>query len=333
MTRFLVRRIAISAVTFLGVMVTVFFIVQVVPGDPAKVRAGPYAGPEEVERVRTDLGLDRPLPEQFGQFVGGTLTLDLGTSIRTRQPVRDELAARLPATFELALSALVLAVVLGVGLGVVAAMRQGRAVDGAARGIIVLGAATPVFWLGVLLILVFYTTLGVAAQPFGRLPNGMTPPPDVTGFYTVDALLAGDVGTFFGALHSLALPAAALAFILIAPIANIARSSMIDALGSEYVRSARAIGLPAWRDALRSALLPVITTVGAVFGFLLGGNVLVERLFAWPGIGQLAYESLLGKDLQTLQGVVLLVGALYILINVLVDVAYSLIDPRIRLAA
>ena len=333
MIRFLARRLAISAVTFLGVMVAVFFIVQVVPGDPAKVRAGPYAGPEEVERVRQDLGLDQPMAERFEQFVTGTLSLDLGTSIRTRAPVRDELAARLPATFELALSALLLAVILGVGLGVLAAVRQGSAVDGAARGIIVAGAATPVFWLGVLLILVFYSTLGVAAQPFGRLPSGMTPPPEVTGFYTIDALFAGDLGTFLGALHSLALPACTLAFVLIAPIANIARASMVDELASEYVRSTRAVGLPGWRDALRSALLPVITTIGAVFGFLLGGNVLVERLFAWPGIGQLAYESLLGKDLQTLQGVVLLVGALYILVNVLVDIVYSLLDPRIRLAA
>jgi ABC-type dipeptide/oligopeptide/nickel transport system permease component len=333
MRKFLMRRVAISAVTFAGVMVAVFFIVQVIPGDPAKVRAGPYAGPAEVERVRSELGLDRPLPERFERFVAGTLTLDLGTSIRTRTPVRDELSTRLPATFELALAALLVAVVCGVGLGVVAAVRQGSVIDALARGIIVLGTTTPVFWLGVLMILVFYSTLGVAAQPFGRLPSGFSPPPAVTGFYTVDSLLAGDLRTFVGALHSLALPTATLAFILIAPIANIARSSMLDSLSSEYVRTARAVGLPAWRDAFRNALLPVITTVGAVFGFLLGGNVLVERLFAWPGIGQLAFEALLGKDLQALQGVVLLVGALYILIKVLVDIAYSLVDPRIRLAA
>jgi peptide/nickel transport system permease protein len=333
MANFLLRRVGISALTFLGVMVAVFFITQVIPGDPAKVRAGPFAGPAEVEQVRRDLGLDRPLPERFGQFMVGTATLDLGTSIRTRTPVRDELSARIPATFELALAALVLAVLCGVGLGVAGALRQGSAIDAIARGIIVLGTTTPVFWLGVLMILIFYSKLGVAAQPFGRLPSGISPPPQATGFFTVDALLAGDVRTFGGALHSLALPASTLAFVLIAPIANIARSSMIEALSSQYVRTARAVGLPAWRDAFRNALLPVITTIGAVFGFLLGGNVLVERLFGWPGIGQLAFEALLSKDLQMLQGVVLLVGALYILINVLIDVAYSLIDPRIRLAA
>ncbi|MGH3004735.1 MAG: ABC transporter permease [Gaiellaceae bacterium] len=333
MIRFLARRLAISALTFVGVVVAVFIIVRLVPGDPAAVRAGPYAGPEEIAQVRRDLGLDRPMPAQFRDFVVGTFTLDLGTSIRTGAPVNEELGARLPATLELALFSLIVAVVVGVTLGVLAAVRQGTAVDGAVRGVIVLGTAMPVFWLGVLLILVFYSTLGIAAPPLGRLPGGVSPPPDVTGFFTVDSLLAGEIDTFFSALHSLALPTAALAFILVAPIANIARSAMLDALRSDYARTARAIGVPPWRDAFRNALLPVITTIGAVFGFLLGGNVLIERLFAWPGIGQLAFDSLLGKDLQTLQGVVLLVGALYIAINVLVDVAYSLIDPRVRLAA
>ncbi len=334
---FLGRRLLLSALTLFGVVVVVFCVVRVLPGDPARLRAGPYATQAEVKQVRDELGLNRPLLVQFKEFLNDTVHLNLGTSIRTRQPVLGEILSRLPATFELSLTALLFAVVGGVGLGMLAATFQGRLPDAIVRGLVVVGTSTPVFWLGILLIVVFYSNLGIAPAPLGRLPLTTSPPPHVTGFYTIDALLAGQMGTFLQAVDNLLLPALALAFIVIAPIANIARASMIDALNSDYVRAALAIGVPRWRvaftDAFWNALLPVITTIGAVFGYLLGGNVLIEQLFSWPGIGQYSWIALTYKDIEVLQGSIIVYSVIYITLNVLVDIAYSVIDPRVRLAA
>lgn len=330
---FLGRRFLFSAIALVGVVLVVFVIVRVLPGDPARLRAGPYASEEQLAQVRHQLGLSDPWPVQLKNYLGRTARLDLGTSIRTNSSVAAEVGSRLPATIELSLAALFAATVAGVTLGALAAVRRGGALDALVRGLIVLGTSTPVFWLGVLLIIVFYSTLHVAPAPLGRLPPLASPPPHVTGLYTFDALVTGQFHVFVQALANLVLPAAALAFVVFAPICNIARSSMLDALGSDYVRTARAVGLPPWRDAFRNALLPVITTIGAVLGYLLGGSVLIEQLFGWPGIGQYAWLSLTSKDVDGLQGVVILVGTLYIGLNVLIDLAYGFIDPRIRLSA
>lgn len=332
-TRFAARRLAVSLVAVIGVVLTVFVIVQVLPGDPARLRAGPYASPQMIQQVRKEFGLDKPWDVQLGHFIGNTARLDLGTSLRTGSSVASELGSRLPATIELSLAALLLATIIGVGLGTAAALREGSSVDMFCRSLIVLCTSTPVFWVGVLFILFFYSDLHVAPAPLGRLPTLDVPPPTVTGLYTVDSLIAGQWGTFADALRNLILPASALAFVIFAPIANIMRSSMIEALQSEYVRAARAVGFRGWSDAFRNSLLPVVTTIGSVLGYLFGGNVLIEQLFAWPGIGQYAWLSLSSKDIQGLQGVILLVGVLYIGLNVLIDLVYIVIDPRVRLSA
>lgn len=324
-----------SVVTVAGIVVVVFFIMRVLPGDAAAVRAGPYASEEKLEQIRDQFGLNDPVPVQFVNYVRDAVTGDLGTSIRTGGEVTEELLIRLPASLELAFYSVLLAVVAGVPVGIVAAARRDTWVDRMARVVAVLGSSMAFFWLGLILTFVFFFKLGWFPGPVGRLGITTQPPETVTGFFTVDAAVAGDWGLVWEALTYLALPAVTVGFVLSAPIIKIVRSSMIEVLDSEYVRTARAVGVPRrqvlFRDGFRNAMVPVTTAIGIIFGYMLGGNIIVELIFAWPGVGRYAYEALRVNDLEALQGFVITVGLLYIVLNVVIDLVYSWIDPRIKL--
>jgi peptide/nickel transport system permease protein len=333
--RYVLRRLVLSAITLIGVAIVVFLLTRILPSDPAALRAGPLATAETIAAFRTEMGLDQPVLTQFANYASLLLRADLGISWRTEQPILEELGRRLPATLELALAAFLLALTVGLTLGILAAVYAGGCLDQIVRGFATLGASLALFWLALVGIQVFYSTLGWAPPPLGRFSVGLEEPPRVTGLLTLDSLLAGNLNAFAVALHHLWLPAGTLAFIVSAPIIKITRGAMLDALGSDYVRTARAIGLPAWHvimvDALRNALIPVLTTLGVVFGYLMAGNVIVERVFSWNGIGFYAWNALVSSDFNAVQGFVLLIAVTYVTLNLCIDLAYGLISPRIRL--
>ncbi|HUW14774.1 MAG TPA: ABC transporter permease [Anaerolineae bacterium] len=333
--RYVARRLFLTAVTFFGVVVAVFVLTFVLPGDVATLKAGEYADEELLAQMRKEMGTDRPLPVQFVHYVGKLARGDMGTAWLTGRPVRYELGQRLPATIELALAALIIAVTSGHILGVAAAIKQNSAIDHVIRGYAILGASTAIFWLVLVMVYVFYYRLGWAPAPLGRLDVGMQAPPKVTTLYVVDSLLARDWELFRNSLAHLALPAVALGFMVSAPITKMVRASMLDVLHRDFVRTARTVGVSyreiIVRDALRNALIPILTQIGIVFGYLMAGNVLVEQIVAWPGIGQYAWQSLTTNDFEALRGVIMVVAVTYVLINLLIDLSYSVIDPRIRL--
>lgn len=335
MWRYLTRRVAISLLTIAGIIVVVFFIVRVIPGDGAALRAGPYASKERIEAIAERYGLRDPLGEQFVDYISSIATGHLGISIRTNQPVEEELFARLPASLELAVYAVLVATLVGVPLGILAAAKQGTFVDGAVRIFAVLGSSMALFWLGLLLIYFLFFRLRWFPGPIDRLAVGTEAPTTITGFYTIDALLGGQPALALEAFRYLALPVITLAFVLAAPILKMVRQSMIDTLDQDHVRTAMVMGVPRRRvlftDGFRNALLPIVTAIGIVFGYMLGGNIIVEFLFSWPGIGRYAYAALQNNDLDALQGFVIVIGVLYVTLNVIIDVVYAWINPRIRL--
>jgi dipeptide transport system permease protein len=320
-----------------GVVVITFLLTHALPGDPAAQFAGAAATPEAVEQVRKSLGLDRPLWAQFTSYLAELAQGDLGTSLTTGQPVATELVERFPASLELTLVALLLAAAIGIPLGVLAATRPGSWIDHACRVGTTAGVALPVFFSGVLLIYLFYFLLGVSPAPLGRLDPLLEPPPHHTGFYLIDSLLSFDLPLFSAAAAQLALPVCTLCLVAMAPLARMTRAAMLGVLSSEFVRTARALGLShftvLFTYAFGNALLPVLTTLGMTFSFLLGGNVLVEKVFAWPGVGSYALEALIASDFAPVQGFVLAMGVLYVLVNTGIDVLYGLVDPRIGRAA
>ncbi len=335
MWRYLGRRLLISVATVVGIVIIVFFIVRVLPGDAAVVRAGPYANEEKVAEIAERYGLSDPMWEQFTDYMTGVFTGDLGISIRTNGDVTDELLERLPASLELAFYSVLLAALIGIPFGIIAAARKGTWVDGVARVFAVLGSSMALFWLGLLLIYFLFFRLRWFPGPIDRLAVGTEAPGTITGFYSIDAALRGQWGVMVEAFRYLALPVLTLGLVLAAPILKMVRASMIEALESEHVRTAEAIGVSRWqilfRDGFRNALLPVTTAIGIVFGYMLGGNIIVEFLFAWPGVGRYAYSAIQVNDLEALQGFVIVVGILYVALNVVIDLVYAWIDPRIRL--
>jgi dipeptide transport system permease protein len=328
------KRLATVTPSLIGVIIVTFLLTRVLPGDAAAYFAGPAATPQAIEEVRKQLGLDKSLPEQFARYVTDLAHGDLGKSLTTGQSVTADIAARLPASVELTLLGLLLAVLIAVPLGVAAAVRQGALIDHACRVITTAGVSLPVFFTGLLLAYVFYYRLGWAAEPLGRLSFLYSAPPFVTGFYLIDSLIAGDVEVFQAAAAQLVLPVVTLAIFALAPIARMTRASMLSVLASDFVRTARASGLSSRTVivtyAFRNAMLPVITTLGMVFSFLLGANVLVEKVFAWPGIGSYAVEALIASDFAPVQGFVLTMAVLYVMLNFTIDLLYGLIDPRVR---
>jgi ABC-type dipeptide/oligopeptide/nickel transport system permease component len=329
-------RLAGSLPALVAVVIVTFILTRVLPGDTATYFAGPTASAESIAQIRTALGLDRPLPEQFWSYVVALFHGDLGMSLTTGQPVLVDILARLPASAELTLCGLVLAMAIAIPLGIIAAVKQGSLADHACRVVVTAGVSLPVFFTGLLLVYVFYFLLGWSPAPLGRLDAFASAPPTVTGFYLIDAAVAGDWETWRSALAQLVLPAATLGLFALAPIARITRASMLAVLGAEFIRTARASGLASntviLTYALRNALLPVVTTLGMVFSFLLGANVLVEKVFAWPGIGSYAVEALIASDGAPVQGFVLTMAILYVVLNLTIDLVNRALDPRARQA-
>ncbi len=329
------KRLLAALPNLVGVIVITFLLTRALPGDPAAYFAGGAATQEAVDQVRQQLGLDQPLPQQFLNYVGALLRGDFGLSITTGQPVLQELVARLPASLEMVLLALLLACAIALPLGVMAATRPGSWIDQLCRLLTTAGVSLPTFFTGLVLSYVFYFLLGWAPAPLGRLDPVFSPPPTVTGLYLVDALLVGDLALWWAAFKQLVLPTVTMALFVLAPIARMTRASMLQVLSSDFVRTARASGLSKTtvqvRYALRNALLPVVTTLGMVFGFMLGSSVIIEKVFGWPGVGSYAIDALTASDYAPVQGFVLAMGVLFVLLNLLVDVLYTLIDPRISL--
>jgi len=331
------KRLALAVPSLIGVVIVTFLLARALPGDPAAYFAGPAATKEAIEQVRAKLGLDRPLPVQFVRYVADLARGDLGVSLTTGQPVALEIRTRLPASAELTLLGLIVAVSVAVPLGILAATRPGSILDHACRVLATAGVSLPVFFTGLILVYVFYYLFGLAPAPLGRLGVFFSSPLQVTGFYLIDSALAGDWEVWRASLQQLVLPALTLGLFALAPIARITRASMLAVLASDFVRTARASGLSPFTViityAFRNAMLPVVTTLGMVFSFLLGANVLVEKVFAWPGIGSYAVEALVASDFAPVQGFVLTMAALYVVLNLTIDVVYGLIDPRVRIEA
>jgi dipeptide transport system permease protein len=333
MLRFILSRSALVIPTFLGVTFLSFFLIRLVPGDPIEVRVGERGiSPERLAQLRHELGLDRPLWVQFFDYVGDVLSGDLGVSIVTKTPVLREFLALFPATVELSVCAMLFAVVLGLPAGVVAAVRRGSAVDHTVMGVSLTGYSMPIFWWALLLILLFSVTLGWTPVS-GRLSVMYWVEP-VTGFMLIDSLLSDDKGAFGSAVRHLILPTVVLGTIPLAVVARMTRSSMLEVLGEDYIRTARAKGLSGFRvvglHALRNALIPVVTVVGLQVGVLLAGAILTETIFSWPGVGKWLIESINRRDYPVLQGGILLIATLVMGVNLIVDLLYGALNPRIR---
>jgi dipeptide transport system permease protein len=337
MLRLVLKRLLAALPNLLGVIVITFILTRALPGDPAAYFAGGAATQEAVDQVRAQLGLDKPLPEQFLRYLAALVRGDLGLSLTTGQPVMQELLQRLPASLEMVLLALLTACAVALPLGVLAATRPGSWIDQLCRVLTTAGVSLPTFFTGLLLSYVFYFLLGWAPSPLGRLDPMFSPPAQVTGLYLVDAALAGDGAMWWAALKQLVLPVVTMALFVLAPIARMTRASMLAVLSADFVRTARASGLSKGTVlvtyALRNALLPVVTTLGMVFGFMLGSSVIVEKVFGWPGVGSYAIDALTASDYAPVQGFVLAMGILFVLLNLVVDVLYVLIDPRVEVQA
>ncbi len=329
----ILMRIAQVIPVVVGVVIISFILTRALPGDPAAYFAGDAADEASIAEVRAKLGLDEPLPIQFLYYVGDLLRGDLGQSLTTGQSVAADLAQRLPASLELTLCALILSCGFAIPLGVLAATRPGSWVDHLCRVLVTAGVSMPTFFTGVVLVYVFYYLAGIAPSPLGRLDFIYLEPERVTGFFLIDSLLAGDFETFFAACRQLILPALTLALFTLAPIARMTRAAMLQSLSSDFIRTARAAGLRRRKVlfgyAFRNAMLPVVTTLGMVFSFTLGANVLVEKVFAWPGIGSYAVEALVASDYAAVQGFVLAMALLFVVLNLVIDLTYTAIDPRI----
>ncbi len=337
MLRLIATRLLSALPNLAGVVVITFILTRALPGDPAAYFAGAAATQEAIAQVRSQLGLDKPLLEQFFLYVAGLARGDMGLSLTTGQPVAQELIARLPASLELVFLALLLACAVALPLGVLAATRPGSWIDQLCRLVTTAGVSLPTFFTGLLLAYVFYFLLGWAPSPMGRLDPMFSPPPTVTGLYLVDAALAGDGAMWWASLKQLILPVLTMAIFVLAPIARMTRASMLSVLSADFIRTARASGLSSTTVlvtyALRNALLPVVTTLGMVFGFMLGSSVIVEKVFGWPGVGSYAIDALTASDYAPVQGFVLAMGVLFVLLNLFVDLLYGLIDPRVTVAA
>ncbi|MGE5380536.1 MAG: ABC transporter permease [Methylocystaceae bacterium] len=332
MARYILKRLLLLLPVLLGVLVVVFVVLRCFTTDPAAMMLGQHATTGQIEQLRQQLGLNQPLYVQFIAYLGQILQGDFGRSLMTSTPVLSEIGARFPATIELALFAILLATVFGVVMGVVAAVRQNTKWDYSTMVISLLGVSMPIYWLGLLLIILFAVILGWLPAA-GRIDIGLEPA-HVTGMYILDSIITGNWEALNSSLRHIILPGIALASYSTAIIARMTRSTMLEVIRQDYIRTARAKGLAErvviYRHALRNALIPVITVIGLQMGSLLGGAVLTETVFSWPGIGGRLVEAILANDYPLVQGTVILIAAVFVLVNLLVDILYAYIDPRIH---
>lgn len=333
MFRFILTRLGLVVPTFLGIILLTFVLIRLVPGDPVEVRVGERGiSPERHAQLLHEMGLDRPLYVQFFDYVGGVLQGDLGTSVVTQRPVMDEFLTLFPATLELAFFAMIFCMVIGLPAGVIAAVKRGSVFDHTVMGASLTGYSMPIFWWGLLLILLFSVNLGWT--PVAKRLSDDFFVDEVTGFMLIDTLLSDEKGSFLSAVQHLILPTIVLGTVPLAVIARMTRSAMLEVLGEDYIRTARAKGLGVYRivavHALRNALIPVITVIGLQVGTLMGGAILTESVFSWPGIGKWLLESIGRRDYEALQGGVLIIAALVMAINLAVDLLYGVLNPRIR---
>jgi dipeptide transport system permease protein len=333
MLRYALSRIAIVIPTFVGITLIAFFLIRLVPGDPIETMAGERGiDPVRHERLRQEYGFDQPVLVQYGRYVVRLLHGDLGRSIVTRAPVISEFGALFPATVELAICAILFAVIIGLPAGVIAAVKRGSLLDHGVMSAALTGYSMPIFWWGLLLIYLFSIKLDLTPVS-GRIAVQYFVEP-VTGSLIIDALMSGEPGAFASALSHIALPTLVLGTVPLAVIARMTRSAMLEVLGEDYIRTARAKGLPGWRviwiHALRNALIPVVTVIGLQTGVLFTGAILTETLFSWPGVGKWLFDAISRRDYPVLQGGTLLIGAVVMMVNLTVDLTYGLINPRIR---
>ena len=335
MFRYLQRRLVTLIVTLLGIMAVTFFISLVVPVDPLASIAGPQASQETVNQLRKLYGFDQPIYIQFGRYVKRLLHGDLGASFQTARPVLDDILQYFPATIELATLALIISIIIGIPLGVVSSVYRNSPIDHFSRVLSLIGVSVPVFWSGLVLLLLFYFKLDWLPEP-GRLNVMLIEPKRFTGMILIDSLIAGNLEVFWDAMKHMVLPAAVLSFYGLAGVARIVRSSMLDVLSEEYIKTARIKGLNEFsvltRHALRNALVPAVTIIGLTYGFLLEGAVLTEIIFSWPGLGRYLALAFLTLDLNAIVGGTMVVALAYCLINLIVDIIYAFLNPKITLA-
>jgi peptide/nickel transport system permease protein len=333
MLRFILRRLVLVIPTLIGILTAVFILLQAIPGDPAIALAGDKASVAQIAAIRNEYGLDRPLPIQYAYFVKSAFTLDFGRSLRTHQPVLHELRQFFGATIELSVAALVIALVIGIPLGVLAATRRNTVVDYGSMIVALLGISMPVYWAGIVLIYLLSFRLGIF--PIAGIMDSQIHLRHITYGYVTDSILTGNWPAFRSSLDHLILPAFVLSTIPMAIVARMARSSMLEVLGQEYLRTARAKGLDERsvivRHALKNALIPVVTVIGLQFGALLSGAFLTETVFARPGVGRYVVAAIGARDYPVVQATVLIVAVLFVLINLVVDVIYAILDPQIHL--
>jgi peptide/nickel transport system permease protein len=314
------------------VSIIVFFMVRAIPGDPAQIMLGQQASQEQVHQLREKMGLDKPIFVQYGLFLKDAVRGDLGDSTVTGRPVTTELLVRFPATLELTAFAMLIAILVGVPVGVISAVRQYSVLDKTTSVLALTGISMPIFWLAMILVVIFGVNLELLPFP-GRL-NPTTAITSITGLVLVDSLLTLNFAGFWDGLLHLIMPALALATIPMAVIMRMTRSSMLEVMNEDYVRTARAKGVVPWRvvfkHALRNAMLPTITVIGLQVGLLMGGAIITETIFSWPGIGLYTYTSISSRDYASIQGVVLYAALLFVLINLIVDILYAILDPRVR---
>jgi ABC-type dipeptide/oligopeptide/nickel transport system permease component len=334
--QYILRRILSAIPTILGALVVMFILTRILPGDPALMVLGPaHSSPENIEQMRKVMGLDQSVPVQFFRYLGQLIQGDLGYSWHSGNPVTRELIMRFPATFELTTLSLLLMIFFGLPLGIIAGYYRNKTPDNIINGLTVLGISMPTFWLGLLLIYIFFFILDIAPPPMGRLSAEINAPPVITGLLLVDTLLNRDLSAFLSAFHQLILPAVTLAFFNLAIIVRTLKADIIDILREDFIRTARAMGLSQkrilFKHALRNALLPTLTMLGTIYGSLLGGAILTEVVFSWPGVGMYAVESIQWLDYSGLQGFIIFYVFVFTMVNLLVDISYKVIDPRVQL--
>jgi len=332
MLHYLVKRLFLLIFTLLGLSVVIFVVSHIAPGDPARLAAGPFATEEMVEHLKEELGLDKPLLEQYGIFITQLLKGDLGRSIRTRRPVREDLARFFPATLELVLVSLSFAVLTGILLGVLSAVHQNRWIDHLSRLVSISGLGLPAFWLALMLQLLFVLELDLLPGG-GRIEMILPKPTSITRLFLIDSLLTGNWVAFKSALRHIILPALSLSFPALASIIRISRADVLDTLRQDFVITARAKGLVErvviWKHVVKNSLISTVTMIGLRFGWMLGGTILVETVFDWPGLGLYTVTSATHSDFQPIMGAALLIGLLFAIANLIVDLSYSVLDPRI----